>query len=208
MSGEARFTSFINFSAVRKLSKMTHVLVSDIMTRQLISVKPDTSLMECAKILVKKKIGSLLLTEGPKLLGLVSSQDILWAIVKKSKQDLSKIKASEISPRKVVTIKPEATLEDAVKKIKKFKFEKIPVVKNGEAVGIITLGDIVNFYPEINLQFREMDLIKEETEKLKRLESAKERVAVRDGICEECGSRGPLYRVNGMLICASCMSDV
>jgi len=187
---------------------MNHVLVSDIMTRQLISVKPDTTLLNCAKILIKKKIGSLLLIEDKKLRGLISTQDILWAVVKKSPSDLSKIKALEISPRKLITTKPEAKLEDVVKKIKKFRFEKIPVVKNGEAVGIVTLGDIVNFYPEINPQFKEFDLVKEETEKLKRLEGAKERVAFRDGICEECGDRGPLYRVNGMLVCASCMSDV
>ncbi len=186
---------------------MNHVLVSDIMTRQLISAKPDTTLLDCAKMLVKKKIGSLLLVENKKFVGFISNQDILWAIVKKSKADLSKIKASEISPRKVVTIKPEASIEEAAKKIKKFKFEKLPVIKNGEAVGIITLGDIMKFYPEVNPQFRELDLIKEETEKLKRLEDAKERVAFRDGICEECGDRGPLYRVNGMLVCASCLSS-
>lgn len=187
---------------------MNKVLVSDIMTRQFIGINPDANLLECAKKLVKCKIGSLVLSKNKKFEGFISNQDILWAIVKKSKKDLSSIKASDISPRKIITIKPEATIEDAIKKIKKFKFEKIPVVKNGEAVGIITLGDIVNFYPEMNPQFKELELIKEETEKIKRLEGAKERVEVRDGICEECGDRAPLYRVNGMLVCSSCLSSL
>ena len=187
---------------------MNHVLVSDIMTRQITSVSPDTNLLECAKKMVKKRTGSLVLVENKLLKGIITTQDILWAVVKKSKEDLSKIKASDITPRKIMAIKPEASLEEAIKKIKKFKFHRLPVVKNGEILGLISMRDILNFYPELNTQFKEVESIKEETEKMKRLEEAKERVIVRDGICEECGSRDSLYRVNGTLICAYCMSSV
>ncbi len=187
---------------------MNRVLVSDIMTRQLASVDPDTSLLECAKKMVKNRIGGLLLVKGKELKGFISTQDILWAIVKKSRDDLSKIKAADISPRKIIAIKPDATLEEAVEKIRKYKFHRLPVVKNGEVIGLITLRDILNFYPELNVHFREVEKIKEETEKIKRLEDARERVVFRDGICEECGERGPLYRINGVLVCASCMVEV
>jgi CBS domain-containing protein len=186
---------------------VNRVLVSDIMTRQIASVDPDTNLLECAKKMVRKRIGSLLLMKDKTLRGFISTQDILWAIVKKSREDLSKIKASDISPRKIITIKPDATVEEAVQKIKKYKFHRLPVVKNGEVIGLITLRDILNFYPELNVHLKEVESVKEETEKLKRLKDAKERVAFRDGICEECGSRDALYRVNGTLICASCMAD-
>lgn len=187
---------------------MDKVLVSDIMTRQITSVSPDTNLLECAKKMVKKKIGSLLIVENKLLKGIITPKDILWAIVKKSKEDLSKIKASDITPRKIIAIKPETSLDEAIKKIKKFKFHRLPVVKNGEVIGLITLRDILNFYPELNTQFKEVESIKEETDKMKRLEEARERVIVRDGICEECGSRDSLYRVNGALMCAYCMSSV
>lgn len=184
---------------------MNRILVSDIMTRQFVSVDPDTNLLECARKMVKKRIGSLLLVKGKTLKGFISTEDILWAVIKKSKDDLSKIKASDISPRKITTIKPDATLEEAVTRIKRFKFHRLPVVKNGEVVGLVTLRDIINFYPELNNQLKEVESIQEETEKLKRVEEARERVIVRDGICEECGSRDALYRVNGLLVCASCM---
>jgi len=183
---------------------MAKILISDIMTREPISVSPDTNLLDCSKKMVKKKIGSLLLVENKILKGIITTQDILWAVVKKSKSDLSKIKASDIAPRKTVSIQPDSSVEDAVKKIKKFKFHRLPVVKNGEILGLITLRDILNFYPELNTQFKEMDSIREETEKMKRLENARERAVVRDGICEECGERGPLYRINGNLMCSSC----
>jgi CBS domain-containing protein len=187
---------------------MNRVLVSDIMTRQIASVDPDTNLLECAKKMIRKRIGSLVLVKDKKLKGFISTQDILWAIVKKSRQDLSQIKASDISPRKLVTIKPDATIEEAVDKIRRFKFHRLPVVKNGEVLGLVTLRDILNFYPELNVHLKEANHIAEETEKMKRLEEAKERVAFRDGICEECGNRDALYRVNGALVCASCIAEV
>jgi CBS domain-containing protein len=187
---------------------VNRVLVSDIMTRQIASVDPDTNLLECAKKMVRKRVGSLLLVKDKNLKGLISTQDILWAVVKKSKEDLSKIKASDISPRKIMTIRPDATLDEAVTKIKRYKFHRLPVIKNGEVIGLITLRDILNFYPELNVHLKEVESIQEETDKLKRLEEAKERVVFRDGICEECGNRDALYRIDGTLVCASCMSSI
>ena len=49
--------------------------------------------------------------------------------------------------------------------------------------------------------------IREEAKKLKRVEKAKNRDFMHDGICEECGNRDILSRFNGMLICESCKSS-
>ena len=79
---------------------MENVLVADIMTREPITTKPDINLLDSAKKMVKKKVGSLLIVDKKNLLGFISQKDILWALVKKSKEDLSKIKAIDISPKK------------------------------------------------------------------------------------------------------------
>ena len=89
---------------------MYKILVSDIMTRKPLVISPNANLLECAKKMVKKKTGSLLLVEKKKLIGLISTQDILWALVKKSQKDLSSIQAKDISPKKIAVIKPSATL--------------------------------------------------------------------------------------------------
>jgi CBS domain-containing protein len=187
---------------------MKRVLVSDIMTRQAVTAKPDINLLECARAMVKKKVGSLILVRDKKIVGIITNRDILWAIVKKSRSDLSDIKASDISPRKIITIKPSATLDEAIVKIKKFKFYRLPVVQNGELVGVVTMRDILTFHPEVYAQIGELEGIKEETAKMRRVRQARGREEVSDGICEECGERGPLYRENGMLICASCLSSM
>jgi len=185
---------------------MTSVLVSDIMTRDPISVKPDTNLLECAKKMVRKRVGSLLLIEKKtKLIGIISRKDILWALIKKSKQDLSKIKAVDISPKKIATIKPSVTIKEALEKMKKFKFERLPVLHEKHLVGIITARDIFNFQPQLYPELEEFVQIREEAAKLKRIKKSKN---VREGVCEDCGNYEILNMVHGNLICENCRDSM
>ena len=186
---------------------MKNILVVDIMTRKPITIKTSTNLLECAKKMVRKRVGSLLVVDGKKLVGLVSRRDILWALIKKSKADLSEIKAVDISPKKIATIKPSISISDAVKRMKKLKFSTLPVIQEGKLVGMITLKDILNFNPEIYPELDELAEIREEARKLKRVKKAQNKSSIPEGICEECGSQDILYRVNGMLICESCKNS-
>jgi len=186
---------------------MKNIRVADLMTRSPETVKPDANLLECARKLVKKKIGSLLVVDKKRLKGIILRRDILWALIKKSQKDLSKISAIDISPRKIATIKPSATLEEVLGKMKKFKFQRLPVISDGELVGVITVKDILNFNPEFYPELKELEKIREESEKLKRFKKAKERVDI-EGICEECGQRDFLIRSNGMLLCESCKNSM
>jgi CBS domain-containing protein len=185
---------------------MYKILVSDVMTREPMEIEPGANLLECAKKMVQKKTGSLLLVDKKRLIGIISRHDILWALVKQSKDELSKIQAKDISPKKIAVIKPSATLDEALKKMKDSKFERLPVVDNNELVGIITIRDILSFHPEIYPEIEEFAGIREESRKLKLVRKAKERENIfpQEGICEECGNHDILHRVNGMLVCESC----
>jgi len=56
---------------------MKGIIVADIMTRDIISVKPNSTLLDCAKIFVKKRVGSILVVDKKKLVGFISQRDIL-----------------------------------------------------------------------------------------------------------------------------------
>ncbi len=183
-------------------------MVADIMTRNPITIGPGATLLDCAKMMVKKKVGSLLIAHQKKLLGFIAEKDILWAMIKKSKEDLSKIIALDIAPRKIATINPFVSVKEAVKKMKKLKFERLPVIHDGELVGMITVKDILEFYPELYSELDEMAEIREEYRKLLRVKKAQIIPRTRDGICEECGKRDVLFKVNGILICESCRSKM
>jgi CBS domain-containing protein len=187
---------------------MERIVVADIMTRDPVTIGPEATLLDCAKMMVKKRVGSLLIVHQKKLSGFISEKDILWAMVKKSKDDLSKILALDIAPRKIATLNPFISIKEAVRKMKKLKFERLPVIHDGELVGIITSRDILEFYPELYSELDEFDKIREEYRKLLRVKKAQLMQKTRDGMCEECGKRDILYKVNGMLMCENCRSKI
>ena len=184
---------------------MKDILVADIMTRELFTASPTSNLMECAKKMVKNKVGSLVIVENEKLVGFISQKDILWAITKKENIDLMKIKAIEISPKKIAVIGPNNTVKEAIEKMKRLKFERLPVVHKNKLVGFLTARDILNVHPEVYPEIEEFSKIREESEKLNRIKMAEKR---KEGICEECGHEGILFSVNGMLVCESCKDAI
>lgn len=186
---------------------MQNIRIADVMTQNPVIVTPGTNLLECAKKMVRKRVGSLLIVDQKKLVGFISQKDILWALIKKSKKDLSTIKAIDISPRKIATLTPSTTIREAIKKMKKSKFERLPVIHEKELVGMVTSKDILSFHPELYPEIEELAKIREETKKLKRIKKAQETKAVREGTCEECGNHHLLYRFNGMLLCDSCRNS-
>lgn len=171
------------------------------MTRNLITLKPDTSLLDCAKKMKQKRVGSIILEENGILKGIITEKDIIWALIKKSKKDLSEIKASSISPKKIITIKPGADIYTALAKMKRHKYRRLPVVIKKKVIGYLTLKDILKVEPALFDIARQAFQIKEESAKFKRKE-APEKFEI--GICEECGNTDILYRVDGELICESC----
>jgi predicted transcriptional regulator len=143
--------------------------------------------------------------EKKELKGFISQEDLLWALVKKSKEDLKDIKAKDISPKKIITIRPELTIKEAIQKMKSSKFNRIPVVSGKEVVGIITIKDILSFNPEFYPELDEFEKIREEAEKLKRI-GLKERF--KEGICGECGNHGIIYKVDGNWLCEICKNNL
>jgi len=185
---------------------MNKIIVADIMTRSPVSVLPETDLLKCAKTMIKQKTGSLLLVKKKRLLGVITRRDILWALIKKSQKDLKNIKAIDVSPRKIATIQPTRSLDFAIKKIKKVKFRRLPVIHRGELVGVLSSTDIFKYNPNIFPDLAEYHEIREWDAKQKRLEVAEERNMI-EGICKECGNQGILIEKDGELICEDCIED-
>jgi CBS domain-containing protein len=181
------------------------VKVGDVMTRDFTSVSPETSLLNCAKFMVKKRVGSLILKDENKLKGIITEGDIIWALTKKSRKDLSKIKASEIAPRKLVTIKPSADIYEALQKMKRTKYRWLPVTINKNVIGLLTIKDILRIEPSLFDIASEIMQIKEESDKLKRRKAGESFI---EGVCEECGNFNLLYKIDNQMICEDCRDEM
>jgi len=185
-------------------SMETGIKVGDIMTRNYIFVKPDTDLRKCAKIMTKKKVGSLIVQEKGKLEGIFTERDLIWAVSKKSRRGLSEIKIKDVMRKKVVSIKPSADLVEAVRRFKKKKIRRLPVVENGKIIGMLTSKDILRLDPGLFEMIAQTFKIREETKKLKRRKMA---ISRGHGICEECGEYGVLFRADAQSLCEKCYEN-
>ncbi len=181
------------------------VAVGEIMTRNYTSVKPNTDLLEAARCMVKENVGSLVIVEGKKLIGIITQKDILWAITKKPGLNLKEVRCSEIAARKVAVIKPSADIAQAFLKMRQYGFRRLPVVSRGEIVGLLTLKDILKVEPAFYSKAGELVNVREESEKLKRVS---EDEWDSEGFCDECGSFADLLKVNSRVLCPDCRDEL
>ena len=177
------------------------VKVGDLMTRDFVFVTGETDLLECTKLMVKKRVGSLLIKEDKKLTGLLTRKDILWVMTKKPKSSLKDIKVKDLMKRKIVTIRPGEDIIVAMQRFKRKKIRRLPVVENGKLIGMLTLKDVLKIDPGLFEMIVEEVKIKEETEKMNRSNIDAPR---KQGICEECGVYELLYRDEAQWICEKC----
>ena len=125
-------------------------------------------------------------------------------MTKKGKVDLNKIKAIDIASRKVAVIKPSADVNQALQKMKHYNFRRLPVLSNGQLVGVVTLKDILMVEPSLNSEIRELMQIREEEEKLKKIKIS----GLMEGLCENCGSFAELLKVDGKFLCPDCREEL
>lgn len=140
--------------------------VKDVMTKEVITVTPETSVKEIAQILLEKKIGGLPVLEEGKLVGIVTEEDLIMKNVKlhfptyiqlldaviyleslkKYEEELRKAVgalAKDVMTRNPYTISPEADLEEAATIMVEKGISRLPVVENDKLVGIITRRDVL-----------------------------------------------------------------
>ena len=185
------------------------IKVGDVMTRDFVSIKPDTKIPQCSKEMISQRVGSLIVKTNRKLEGILTEGDIVRALA--SKKDISKIRAKDIMSRKIVTIGPSEDIYDALVVMKNKKIRWLPIAIKGDVIGMLTIKDILKIEPSLFDIVSQMNPIKEETEKMKSIKMRKEGsedLWTKEGICEECDSYGILYNVDGRLICGECKGDL
>jgi CBS domain-containing protein len=130
---------------------MKQELVSDWMTKDVITITPETSLKEAHDIMNQKRIRRLPVAAQGKVVGIVTLGDIRGAEPSKASSLsvweinhlLAKLTVSEIMTHNPATIRQSASIGDAAKIMLEKKFSSLPVVDETERlVGIITESDI------------------------------------------------------------------
>lgn len=131
---------------------LTDELVEDYMTTDVITITPGTPLETSSKLMVRNSFRRAPVVEEDKLIGIITSTDILSFFVDKKcfsqmtsnkGTDVLNTKISEIMEKNMVTMEPLTRLGDLCEVFKEKNIGGVPVVKNGVLLGIITERDIL-----------------------------------------------------------------
>lgn len=178
----------------------TQVKVGEAMEPNVVTVDKKAPVNTVAKMMAEKKIGSIIIVEDIKPIGIVTERDIVFGVVAKDKRP-SDIKAKDIMSAPLKYVSSDMTLKQASRIMAKYNIRRLPVIENGKLVGIITNKDILAISPE-------MLEILEELSKINASEPAS-RESLDRGTCEVCGDyMVALSEVNGTYVCESCKEDM
>ncbi|HSU72270.1 MAG TPA: CBS domain-containing protein [Candidatus Binatia bacterium] len=127
----------------------TGITVSEVMTKKPITVAPGTNLKECAKLMDGKHVGSLLVKDGPGVVGIVTEQDIVRKAVLKDAIP-SKTLVDDVMAMNLRVVSPSQDVYDAILKMRENNIRHLPVIDDHEQfVGLITAKDILRIQPEL-----------------------------------------------------------
>lgn len=124
------------------------LLVRDIMTTNVKTVRPYSTVRDVVRKMNKFGIGSVVVVEEDRPVGIITERDILLRIVEPF-LDPGVIKAKDVMSTKLVTISGDVSVEEAARLMAGRKIKKLPVVEDEKLVGIVTSMDVVRANPKI-----------------------------------------------------------
>jgi len=127
----------------------SNVLVRDIMTKDVKTVRNDTTVKEVIALMTKYDKDAILVEQSGKPTGIITVKDVLIRAVEFG-APLSTIIARMVYTNPLVTICEEATVEEAANLMKEWRIKHLPIVdKNGALVGMLNDRDIVYSVPAL-----------------------------------------------------------
>ena len=122
------------------------MLVSTILAQKgnrIISVSPDDRISDVAALLTRERIGAVLVRDPEQaLVGILSERDIVNAIADQGSNCLE-FAAQDLMTSEVVTCQPGDSLNQVMSQMTELRIRHVPVVDDGDLVGIISIGDVV-----------------------------------------------------------------
>lgn len=108
------------------------------------SIPPGTTVFAAIQLLADKNIGALLVMDGDRLIGMFSERDYTRKIILKGRSSRA-TQVGEVVSTPVLTVSPEHTVEECMRLVTEHRVRHLPVVEGGKVVGIVSIGDLVNW---------------------------------------------------------------
>ena len=109
-----------------------------------LKIDASATVFDAIKKIVDKNVGSILVTEGEEVVGIMTERDYLRKIAVLGRTSHETL-VSEIMTSPLVYVTPETTIEESMAIMTVRRIRHLPVVENEDVVGIISIGDLVKF---------------------------------------------------------------
>ena len=122
------------------------MFVSDILSRKgglVYTITPGTSVAQIAQQLSTRRIGSVLVLDAESsVVGIVSERDLVRAFASHGSAAME-FEARNVMTRDVVTCDPDDSIDHVMEQMTRGRFRHLPVVRRGELLGLVSIGDVV-----------------------------------------------------------------
>lgn len=142
--------------------------VEDVMVEKVVTVRAEATAREAIELMNKQDIGSLIVEENEKPVGIVTERDLLRRVLAVSRAP-EKIRVQEIMSTPPVVAECDMEIEEAAKLMVNMKVKKLPVVENGRLVGLVTLTDLVRTQPHMIRVLREITMAEHAPKRMKKV---------------------------------------
>jgi CBS domain-containing protein len=122
------------------------ILVRDIMARNVKTVRTDDSVIDAVVKMNKFRIGSVIVTNNGRPVGIITERNILQRIVE-PRLDPGSVRAKDVMSSPLITVDTNTAVEEAAQIMARKGIKKLPVVEGDKVVGIVSTSDIVRTSP-------------------------------------------------------------
>jgi CBS domain-containing protein len=109
-----------------------------------LDIDADASVLDAVQLMVEKNVGSLLVTVGGEIAGIVTERDYLRRVTLEGRTD-AETHVGEIMSSPLVVVTPETSVDECMAVMTDRRIRHLPVVEDGHVVGLVSIGDLVKF---------------------------------------------------------------
>ncbi len=179
------------------------MFVRDIMSVNVVTMSPDATVFEVATSMSKMDIGSIIITDKERPLGIITEADIVKRVIA-NERDVKTTAAREVMSSPIVHVEPGTALTEAMRVMARSNIRRVAVLKNDSLAGIITSRDLLRWSPElIDILVESLRLRSEGANQ----DAEDDEAIAYGGECDSCGEYSTeLIDEDGEYLCQNCRS--